>query len=881
MKALYKKEVKGFLTSMVGYVFIAFLLVISGIYFTAYHLQSAYPYFSYTLQSVLFVFLIAVPVLTMRVLAEERKQKTDQLLLTAPVSVGAIVLGKYLALVSIYLIPVAILAVYPLVLSQFGTIAYAQAYTALFGFFLMGCCYLAIGLYLSSVTESQVIAAVLTFLVLFVCYVMDGIASFFPETSGPSYYALALLAVLLALLIYQMVNKAVIAAVFGGVMEAALLVLYLVKPSIYEGLIQKFLGIFNITDHFSEFSSGIFDVQGLAYYLAIIVIFLFLTVQSIQKKRWGERRLKNGSYSMVITAVVIACALGVNLIVSELPSKYTQIDLTDQQLATLTSQSEEILSGLTRDVTLYYIVQDSTRDTNISRLLERYSDFSHVTVEEKDPVISPNFTSQYTDSSVTDNSVIVTCGDSSRVVSYETMYETEFNYSYYTYETTGFDGEGQITSAIAAVSSDSLPKLYALTGHNEMTLNDSIAQSIEKENIQVDSLNLVTADQVPEDADCLLIASPAKDLSSAEKTKILNYLRTGGRMIVVTDYTTEEMPNLSDILEYYGVSYVEGAVMEGDSNYFIQVPYYLVPNINDTSVSSDMADGNSYVLLAAAQGLQISEEPREGVTVSSILSTSDSAYSKVNVRNMTTYEKESGDIDGPFDLGVLVTETVKLTEELLEEVNASQEALLSDTLSGGLETDAEIESEAADPESETKDLAQDLTSVQTAESEAVTEGLAQDLTSVETAESEAVTEGLAQDLTPVQTTESEAVTEDLAQDLASVETEESEADSEDLAQDLTPIETAETRLAVYSSSMLLDASADSMVSGGNSKLFINTLSWLCGHDSSVSVPVKSLSVDYLTLTSASSSFWSILVIGIIPGAILIGGLMIWLKRRKL
>ncbi|MCD7737028.1 MAG: ABC transporter permease, partial [Lachnospiraceae bacterium] len=153
MTAIYKKEVRGFLTSMVGFVFMAFLLLVCGIYFTAYNLQAAYPKFAYTLSSVLFVFLIAVPILTMRVLAEEQKQKTDQLLLTAPVTVTEIVMGKFFALTTIFMIPVLILAVYPLIMAQFGTIYFAETYTALFGFFLMGCSFLAIGLFISSVTE--------------------------------------------------------------------------------------------------------------------------------------------------------------------------------------------------------------------------------------------------------------------------------------------------------------------------------------------------------------------------------------------------------------------------------------------------------------------------------------------------------------------------------------------------------------------------------------------------------------------------------------------------------------------------------------------------------------------------------------------------------
>jgi ABC-2 type transport system permease protein len=272
---------------MIGYVFIAFLLVICGIYFTAYQLQGAYPRFAYTLQAVSFVFLIAVPVLTMRILADEQKQKTDQLLLTAPVSVTEIVLGKYFALALIFLIPVAILCFYPLILLQFGSVPLLETYTALIGFYLMGCSFLAIGLFISSLTESQVIAAVLTFLVLFVCYVIEGIASFFPETAGASFCTMLVLALILALIIHVLMKNIVITLAFAVIAEAALSVLYFVKASIYEGLIQDILGVLDLTGHFSDFSSGILDITGIVYYLSVIGIFLFLTVQSIQKRRWS------------------------------------------------------------------------------------------------------------------------------------------------------------------------------------------------------------------------------------------------------------------------------------------------------------------------------------------------------------------------------------------------------------------------------------------------------------------------------------------------------------------------------------------------------------------------------------------------------------------
>lgn len=287
MLAIYKKEVKGFLTSMVGYVFIAFLLVVCGIYFTAYHLQGMYPYFAYTLQAVQFVFLIAVPILTMRILAEERRQKTDQLLLTAPISVTEMILGKYLALVTVYLIPVGILCCYPLILTQFGNVALPEAYIALLGFFLLGCSFLSIGLYLSSVTESQVIAAVATFLVLFVSYVSEGVASFFPETASASFYVLIVLGLIVAAVICQMLGSPVIALGVGAVSVGALVVLYATNASVFEGMIQNIINVFNLSGHSEDFANGILNLSDVAYYLSVIGVFLFLSVQSIQKRRWS------------------------------------------------------------------------------------------------------------------------------------------------------------------------------------------------------------------------------------------------------------------------------------------------------------------------------------------------------------------------------------------------------------------------------------------------------------------------------------------------------------------------------------------------------------------------------------------------------------------
>ena len=287
MTAVYKRELRSYLTSMIGYIFIFFILLLTGIYFSAYQLSAAYPKFEYTLSSLTFVFLISVPILTMRVLAEERKQKTDQLLLTAPVSVEKIVMGKYLALVTVFAIPMVIICMYPLLMTKFGTVSLGMAYTAILGFFLLGCANLAIGVFISSLTESQVIAAVLTFVLLFAFYMMNGISSFFSEGALSTCITFGLLVLAACIIIYTMIKNFLISAVICVAGEAVLAVLYVVNSEFFAGGIQKVLQVFNISGHFDNFANGIFDIKGILYFISVIAVCVFLTIQSIVKRRWN------------------------------------------------------------------------------------------------------------------------------------------------------------------------------------------------------------------------------------------------------------------------------------------------------------------------------------------------------------------------------------------------------------------------------------------------------------------------------------------------------------------------------------------------------------------------------------------------------------------
>ena len=224
-----------------------------------------------------------------------------------------------------------------------------------------------------------------------------------------------------------------------------------------------------------------------------------------------------------------------NLVIQELPTSIRELDLSSEKLYTIGDQTKEVLDNLDKDVELYLIAQEGTESSDIQRLLERYEERNeHITVEQRDPAVYPTFTQQYTSDSVNNNSIIVVCGDKSRVVDYSDMYETSINYQTYTQETTAFDGEGQLTSAINYVISEDMPILYTLEGHDEISMSTNMTETIQKANIEIQSLNLLTQDAVPEDASCLLIYSPATDISEDEAAKIINYLENGGKALIIS-----------------------------------------------------------------------------------------------------------------------------------------------------------------------------------------------------------------------------------------------------------------------------------------------------------------------------------------------------------
>ena len=287
MSAVYRKGLRGFFTSMIGYVFIAFVLLIAGIFITLTNFRTGYPNFEYSLGSISMILIFVVPILTMRVFAEERRSKTDQLLYSLPMSVTEIVIGKYLAAVTVFAVPCAVMCLYPVIMSFYGKVSFTSAYGAMLGFFLLGCALIAVGVFMSSLTESQVISAVISFGAMIVIYMMSSISSLIPAASSASYIAFAVVILLIALIVYYMTKNYWMAFSVAAALELVLAIFFFTGSSRFEGLFSRALGWLSFFARLDNFIYGIFDITSLVYYLSVAAVFVFLTMQSVEKRRWS------------------------------------------------------------------------------------------------------------------------------------------------------------------------------------------------------------------------------------------------------------------------------------------------------------------------------------------------------------------------------------------------------------------------------------------------------------------------------------------------------------------------------------------------------------------------------------------------------------------
>lgn len=477
----------------------------------------------------------------------------------------------------------------------------------------------------------------------------------------------------------------------------------------------------------------------------------------------NTKQLKIGIYTISVAAIAVVIAALVNMIVGMLPSKFTSFDTSGLNLHEITDETKEILSEVDTDITLYLVVEEGMQDVYVTQLLENYAYLnSKIKIKEVDPVLHPTFETScgesYNLGDYSENTVIVSGPQRDKVVEYSEIFQTEYSeeeyYYYYYYGveptgTTSFYGEAKLTGAVSYVAGENAATVYTLTGHDETEFGTTLSGYISDDNYTTESLSLLTAGSVPEDASCVVINNPTVDLSSDEADAISAYINGGGRVILITSFNGTSITafsNLCSLGSSYGINAMEGMIIEGDSNHSLSgYPYYLLPDVGSHTITEAISD--RYALMPLAHGLSISNKEIEGVTHTALLTTSSSAYST----DGSTVSEADALNKGQMYVGVM----------------------------------AEVESG-------------------------------------ETSGS----------------------------------------------------------LVWYSSLGITEDSIDSYVSGGNSSLFLSTLSYVCEKEESVSIAAKSMAVESLTVPEGSANTWKIVLCILVPLAFIVPGFGYWIYRRK-
>ena len=401
----------------------------------------------------------------------------------------------------------------------------------------------------------------------------------------------------------------------------------------------------------------------------------------LKSMQGSKRTLRSGSYAAVLAMAVLAVVILINLVVQALPSKWTEFDISTSSLFTLSDTSKNLLHELNSDVTAYYLAESGQEDTNITRLLDRYADeSSHFSWQQRDPVLYPTFAQQY--DGAANGSVVLVCGDNYRVVGYNDMYQMDIE----TYYTTGsqqytFEAENALTSALAQASRTSAYKLYQLTGHGELTLDSDFTDTLTNAGVTTEELNLTTAGSIPDDADSLLLNAPLADLTEAEAALLSNYVTGGGKLLVVTDFTTAT-PRLDEILKDCGMTRQDGLLIETDANHY---PYgypqtYLLPTVQSNEITAGVGSG-MMVYTPIAQGIVKHEDG--DYTFTSLLSTSSTAYSMENYATAETAQKADTDPEGSFDVALAAENTTTGTRVVWINCPNFLQGTINQSVSGG------------------------------------------------------------------------------------------------------------------------------------------------------------------------------------------------------
>ncbi len=631
MKAIWKRELQGYFCTAAGYVYLFVFLTVSSVLFYLEILSQRSGELPTFIGEMSYLWMLLSPVLTMRLLAEEKQKKTDQLLLTSPVSLPGIVLGKYLAAVTVLLLATGLTLFYVGIVAAYGQVYPAELAVNYLGFVLQGCAFVALDLFLSGCAETPVTAAVLAFGANFLLWILD-----------------------------------------------------LLENAIQAEWISSALRFCSLYARNEPFLMGQLSFAGLLFDLSVIALFLSLTVFRMERKRSGGRlRLRRrpgdgrtkgdlSGWPAILMILLAASIAALNIGAEKLEKRYGwRRDFSFNSISTHSEVTRDTLEHLEHPVHLYALFRRGDEDALLTEVLDRYDAASElVTWEQLDPSLNPSLISRFATETNTpgENSLIVSCEETGHwrilgpedYVSVTMDTETgEYNYSGWTYERS-------ITNAISWVSRENVPKVIIVQGHGELD-GDTVQHFdglLTANRFEVAYADLSDPANAPDPQDLLVFLGPQKDLNGEEMEKVREFAARGGSFLFACDYSDplDKMPGYKALLRTYGFLPLDGIVLAdraASETYYNGNRMYLLPEMCSTDITLDMiASGADSLLLPGCRGFEEPDETDRNLITTTLLRSGETSYLKDI--SSTTLDKSEGDPEGPFALAL---QSRRITEE--------------------------------------------------------------------------------------------------------------------------------------------------------------------------------------------------------------------------
>lgn len=631
MKAIWKRELQGYFCTAAGYVYLFVFLTVSSVLFYLEILSQRSGELPTFIGEMSYLWMLLSPVLTMRLLAEEKQKKTDQLLLTSPVSLPGIVLGKYLAAVTVLLLATGLTLFYVGIVAAYGQVYPAELAVNYLGFVLQGCAFVALDLFLSGCAETPVTAAVLAFGANFLLWILD-----------------------------------------------------LLENAIQAEWISSALRFCSLYARNEPFLMGQLSFAGLLFDLSVIALFLSLTVFRMERKRSGGRlRLRRrpgdgktkgdlSGWPAILMILLAASIAALNIGAEKMEKRYGwRRDFSFNSISTHSEVTRDTLEHLEHPVHLYALFRRGDEDALLTEVLDRYDAASElVTWEQLDPALNPSLISQFSTETNTpgENSLIVSCEETGHwrilgpedYVSVTMDTETgEYNYSGWTYERS-------ITNAISWVSRENVPKVIIVQGHGELD-GDTVQHFdglLTANRFEVAYADLSDPASAPDPQDLLVFLGPQKDLNGEEMEKVRKLAARGGSFLFACDYSDplDKMPGYTALLRTYGFLPLDGIVLAdraASETYYNGNRMYLLPEMCSTDITLDMiASGADSLLLPGCRGFEEPDETDRNLITTTLLRSGETSYLKDI--SSTTLDKSDGDPEGPFALAL---QSRRITED--------------------------------------------------------------------------------------------------------------------------------------------------------------------------------------------------------------------------